>query len=58
MICKGAEIEATDPKGNTPFLLASRCGVTDIVQTLIDAGSNVKALTNKKMGALEKSRNH
>ena len=38
-----ADLELKDPKDNTPLLLASGCGVTDIREVLIGGGADVTA---------------
>ena len=39
----GAEVNATDERGNTPLLEAARYGHEDICRVLIAAGADVKA---------------
>ena len=39
----GADVNATDERGNTPLLEAARYGHDDICRVLIAAGANVKA---------------
>jgi ankyrin repeat protein len=55
LIAKKADLEAKCAKGNTPFLLASGAGVTDIIQALIDARADVHAKNNKGCGAMQKA---
>ena len=43
LITKRADLEARDAKGNTPFLLASGAGVTDVVQLLRECGADTTA---------------
>ena len=58
LVKSGAELEATDPKGNTAFLLASGVGVTDVIDTLLTLGANVSAKNLKGMGAKQKALHH
>lgn len=58
LVNSGAELEATDPNGNTAFLLASGVGVTDVIDTLITLGANVFAKNLKGMGAMQKALHH
>ena len=46
-----ANIEATDPGGNTPLLLAAGTGLTDVVKRLIEHGANVHATNARGVGA-------
>src|ERR1700754_172293 len=39
----GADVNATDERGNTPLLEAARYGHDDICRVLIGAGANLKA---------------
>jgi len=55
LLAKKANIEARDGIGNTPFLLASGAGVTDIVECLMAAKCDVAAVNHKKTGALQKA---
>lgn len=55
LIGRNANIEAEDARGNTPLLLASGCGITDVVKVLIDAGANTSATNYKQKGSLQKA---
>jgi ankyrin repeat protein len=55
LIGRNANIEAEDARGNTPLLLASGCGITDVIQVLIDAGANKSATNYKNKGILQKA---
>ena len=48
-----SDIEAKTEKGNTPFLLASATGVTDVVETLIAAKADVNARNDRQLGAYQ-----
>ena len=42
MIDQGADINASDPEGVTPLMMAARVGSPEIVRLLLDAGANVE----------------
>ena len=46
-----ANIEARDPKLNTPLLLAAASGLTDVCEVLIENGCNPSAKNYKRKGA-------
>ena len=48
-----ADKEARTEKGNTPLLLASSTGVTDVVKTLIAAKADVNARNDRQLGAYQ-----
>ena len=51
-----ANLEARDPKGNTPLLKAAATGITDVVEVLLARGADRHAETNRGKGALELAR--
>ena len=53
-----AELESRDSKGNTPLLLASGTGVSDLVKLLIASNAHVGATNNNGCGALQKALGH
>ena len=55
LIAKKADLEARDPKGNTPFLLASGTGITQTIKTLMDARADVTAENYRHQGATQKA---
>ena len=53
-----ADMEARDPKGNTPFLMAAGVGITNVVKLLIESGADRHVTNHKGQGALQKARGH
>ena len=58
LVSSRAELEATDPRGNTALLLAAGVGVTDVVGALLTAGAEVGAINLNGMGAKQKALGH
>jgi len=56
LLKKKADIEARTAKGNTPFLLASGSGQTDVVNTLMAAKCDGTATNKGGNGALQRAR--
>ena len=50
LIAKQADIEAKTNKGNTPLLLASGIGLTDVVMLLADKGADLSAMSVNTKG--------
>ena len=51
-----ADIEARDQNGNTPFLLAAACGITDVVKLLIENRADLHVTNDAGKGALQLAR--
>ena len=52
-VTPGADIEARNRNGNTPFLWAARGGNTEVVSTLLEAGASRAACNNSGETALD-----
>ena len=52
LIEKGADVNAQDKKGGTALIKASEHGHTDLTELLINAGADVNAQTNWRVGEL------
>ena len=50
LLAAKADLEAKAAKGNTPLLLASATGVTDVVEILIESGADVTATNDNHRG--------
>ena len=53
LLAKGADIEFSDPFGNTPLINAAWVGVYDIVTYLLNKGANINHRNNDGLTALE-----
>jgi len=43
LLSRGAQVDATDPAGNTALMVAAACGYTEIARTLIESGADLDA---------------
>ena len=55
LIDRKADLELRDAKDNTPLLLASGVGITDICEILVDGGADVNATNYKGKSCWQKS---
>jgi len=58
LIAYRAELESRDESGNTPFLLASGAGITNVMRLLAEARADVHATNNVGCGAAQKAAGH